>query len=69
MELSKRSLVRYEARTREITGDQRRKVAKIVTAYYDEAGNEYRRSYTGPAGTAAADLWRIAPEFIHISKL
>ena len=57
------NIVRYNPKIRS-TEDARRKVSRILVSYYDKAGYEYRKSFTGPVNTPQEVLWQTTPEVI-----
>ena len=63
--LHRRFLECYNPNKRSNT-DRRKKVAWAVFSYYDERGDEYRRSFEQPQNTPEQTFWTVAPETITI---
>jgi hypothetical protein len=63
--LTRGGICLYEANRRDNI-DRRRKVAWAVFSYFDEDGNEYRRSFTLMVDTPESIFMKIAPLTISI---
>lgn len=44
--------------------DKRKKETWAVFSYFDEDGQEYRKSFTAPANTHELTMWKISPQII-----
>ncbi|HAT80152.1 MAG TPA: hypothetical protein DCS17_01700 [Flavobacterium sp.] len=57
-------LEKYDS-NRKSTKDRRKKETWAVFSYIEVGtGDEYRKSFTAPAGTSEVEMWKLAPKII-----
>ena len=65
--LIRRYLEKYEPETKDVF-DKRKKISLAVFSYFDELGNEYRKSFKSKPNEPEKNFWEIAPKTLLIKN-